>query len=47
MALPIEPTPELTGDDAKRFIELLDREPTEIEINTYKNAMKFYKEHKL
>lgn len=47
MALPIEPTPELTGEDAKRFMEQLDREPTKLEIQTYKRALKFYKEHKL
>lgn len=45
--LRIESSHTLTGDDAKRFVEHLDSEPTETQLNTYKKAMSFYKEHKL
>ena len=46
MALQFEPTPELIGEDAKIFIMLLNRDPTELEMQIYKNALIFYKEIK-
>lgn len=36
---------EIEGEDAKRFLEMLDREPTETEIETYKKAIDFYKRY--
>jgi len=36
---------ELEGEDAKRFLDMLNREPTETEINTYMRAMEFYKRY--
>ena len=46
MALPLESTPIISGEDAKIFMMLLNRDPTELEMRTYKKALNFYKEMK-
>lgn len=35
----------LEGEDAKRFLEMLNGEPTEAEVKTYRRAMEFYKRY--
>lgn len=42
MARKIEATPTLRGNDAKRFINELHREPTKKEINFRKHAEKTF-----
>ena len=46
MALPLESTPIISGEDAKIFIMLLDCEPSGVAMQTYKKALKLYKEDK-
>ena len=36
---------EIEGEDARRFLEMLNREPTKTEIETYTKAMEFYKRY--
>ena len=51
MAKPIEPTPELTGEDARRFLEEMARRqnspPTEQSIKLAKELEKLSKELKI
>jgi hypothetical protein len=43
MARPIEPTPTLKGEDAKRFIEEMKKPPTSKEKAFIKRAISSYK----
>jgi len=46
MAKPIQPTPTLKGDDAKRFLEKLEEESTPEEIESFKEAKEIFKKIK-
>jgi len=46
MAKPIQPTPTLKGDDAKRFLENLEKESTPEEIESFKRAKETFKKIK-
>jgi len=46
MSKPIQPTPTLRGDDAKRFLENLDKESTPEEIESFKRAKEIFKKIK-